>query len=274
MISLPFLDRNLFLSSLKRKANYFRVNTLKVSLKEFLNVVEFPNDHVFGPFFKAPKEVKLGNTWEYAAGLIHVQSLSSMLVPMFFDYSKIRKLLDMTAAPGGKTTEMAAFMNNKGIIVANDRKERIPAIRSNVLRLGVKNVVFSYYDAKALPFEEVFDAVLLDAPCTALGSHPFAWQRLTPGHVKSISSVQKVMILKAFDALKRGGQLIYSTCSVTKEENEDVVSFLLDKRPNAKLEKIHLDLPHERGISMEEAVRIYPWHFESEGFFVAKVVKG
>ena len=272
-VDIPGFDKDLFLFSLKKKRTHFRVNTLRISPMEFEEVAEFSFEHVLGPFYVLKDKIKLGKTWEYASGLIHIQSLSSSLIPTFFDYSRLRYVLDMTAAPGGKATEIAEFMKGKGVVVANDKKERLSSIRANALRLGTPNLVLSAYDARNLSLKEAFDGVLLDAPCTALGSHLNAWKRITKGHVRSIARVQKVMILRAFDALKKGGQLIYSTCSITKEENEDVISFLLDKRERAKLVPLKCSLPHERGIEMPEAIRFYPWHLDSEGFFVAKVVK-
>jgi 16S rRNA C967 or C1407 C5-methylase (RsmB/RsmF family) len=133
-------------------------------------------------------------------------------------------------------------------------------------------------DGKSLGIKEKFDKVLLDVPCTALGSHPFAWERIDERSIKLMPDVQKKMIKSAFEALKPGGTLVYSTCTVTQQENEEVIEYLLGKFKNAKLENIDLDLPHSSGLSefgteFRKAWRISPKDLDSEGFFIAKIKK-
>jgi 16S rRNA (cytosine967-C5)-methyltransferase len=122
---------------------------------------------------------------------------------------------------------------------------------------------------------------LLDAPCTALGSHAFAWERIDDKSMVIMPDIQKKMIKSSFEALKPGGILVYSTCTVTEEENERVVNYLLKNNENAKLEDINLDLPHEQGFAFgdfseeikKKTWRILPKQLESEGFFIAKISK-
>ncbi|MEM4296274.1 MAG: RsmB/NOP family class I SAM-dependent RNA methyltransferase [Candidatus Anstonellales archaeon] len=266
------------LSSLKK---YIRVNTLAITPSALLNLLEdvelekTPLPDVF-----SINAFKPGALPEFKAGLIHVQSFSSCLVPLAFSsLNKFDVILDATASPGSKTSHMAALMKNEGAIIANDRKNRHRALISTLSRLGIVNTGITSYDAKKLPWKDYFTKCLLDAPCSALGSHINAWKRLeiNKNLPKTMSKIQKAMILSCFDSLKRNGELVYSTCTITTEENENVIDFLIEKRDNAKL--MHFSLPikcekGEQGFMCRDYVkRIYPWHVESEAFFIAKIKK-
>ncbi len=272
--------------SLKFLPKYVRVNTLAIQPEAFLEIFPYALEKTALPFMfrlrEKSKHVKIGATPEFKAGLIHAQSLSSALVPLAFSaFSEKDVILDVAAAPGSKTSEMAMLMKNRGLIVANDRKEREKVIIGTLSRLGVVNTVITHHDGKRLPSEwkGKFTKVLLDAPCSALGSWLNAWERFerAPQIPKRLSNVQKKLILSAFDALKPGGELIYSTCTITPEENEAVVDHLLQNRPEAKLLKVELPMPFERGLSEYESsahvARIYPWHVNSEAFFIAKITR-
>lgn len=267
-------------ASLKNKKNYFRVNTLKTSVEEFLSFSSIQIEKTPLPIaFSSPTPP--GATLENFLGLIHIQSLSSMLPPLALAPKKTDVVLDLCASPGSKTTQMAAEMNNEGVIVANDRKNRLSALLANISRLGVLNTLVVSYDAKKPIKQNYFTKVLVDVPCTALGAWQNAWKRFTQNMAKSLSRVQKAILLSSFDSLKPGGTLVYSTCTYTKEENEESVAFLLERRENAKLMSIDVpyDIPHETGLSeygneFRKVWRVYPWHLESEGFFIARVVKG
>jgi len=146
---------------------------------------------------------------------------------------------------------------------------------ASINRLNVLNCIVTIRDAKELGWKERFTKVLLDAPCTALGSGAGASQRWNPEHSERISGIQKKMLFSAYDALKKGGEIVYSTCTYAKEENEDVVQNLLDNVPSAELAEINLDIPHEPGAGeCSRCCRIYPQHLQSEGFFIAKIRKG
>ena len=276
---LDFIDVEEFKISLESAKKYFRINTLKIKEEEFRekSSLKFKNT-VIGFVKELEERILLGSTAEYFLGLIHPQSLSSAIVPLALDVREEDVVLDVTASPGSKTTEIAMLMNNKGAIVANDRRERLSPLFHNIARLGVVNTVVISTDAKKPVKEGYFTKVLLDAPCSALGSHLNSWKRFEEGIAKNLSRVQKRMILSAFDSLKEGGTLVYSTCTITKEENENVVDFLLQSRENAKLDNISLDVPHEKGLSeygreFRKVMRIYPKHLGSEGFFIAKIKK-
>jgi len=259
--------RERVLKALRLMPTYIRVNTLKVSVEEFLSITSLSLEETPLPDVFKLKEGKAGKSWEYVAGLIHPQSLSSALVGHVLSPAPHSEVLDLTAAPGSKATHLSALMENTGVVVANDRPDRVGLILSNAARLGALNIYAVSYDAKNFPIRERFQYALLDAPCSALGSHTYAWERFSKKAVEKLSRVQKVMILRAFDALRKGGVLVYSTCTLCRKENEEVVSFLLEKR-EAKL--LPFSTPWGKAEGM---ITLYPWEVESEGFFIAKIQK-
>jgi 16S rRNA C967 or C1407 C5-methylase (RsmB/RsmF family) len=170
-------------------------------------------------------------------------------------------------------------MKNHGTLVANDLPEREIAIVPNIARLGVLNVIVTNKDGKEYPLKREFTKVLVDAPCTALGSKLNASRRFSTLSADRMAGVQKTLILKSFDALQEGGTLVYSTCTVAPQECEEVVQWLLHRREEGRIESISLDMPHEHGLSeygseIAKTWRVYPQHIGSEGFFIAKISKG
>lgn len=189
-------------------------------------------------------QVPLGATPEYLAGHYILQAASSFLPVMALAPQENERVLDMAAAPGGKTTHLAALMKNTGCIFANDAsKERSKGLIGNIHRLGVRNAVVCNYSA--LEFPRVmggFDRVLLDAPCSGTGviaKDASVKTNKTEADFMKLPHLQKQLLLSAIDSVdhhsKTGGYIVYSTCSVTVEENEQVVQYALNKRPNVKL---------------------------------------
>merc|ERR1719242_1370920 len=231
----------------------------------------------------------IGATPEYLAGHYMRQSPSSFLPVMALKPKPGEKVLDMAAAPGGKTSHLAQLMQNKGLLVANDvNKQRLTALTSNLHRLGVANAVVTNFDGKELPKHfGGFNKVLLDAPCTGLGvisRDESIKQTRTLKDVWKLSKLQKELILAAIDMLEGKSQtatLVYSTCSVSVEEDEDVVAYALRKR-FVKLVDTGLAFGQpgfkkfkERrfGQDMAHTRRYYPHVHNMDGFFVAKLVK-
>jgi ribosomal RNA methyltransferase Nop2 len=188
--------------------------------------------------------VPLGATPEYLAGHYILQAASSFLPVMALAPQENERVLDMAAAPGGKTTHLAALMKNTGCIFANDAsKERSKGLIGNIHRLGVRNAIVCNYSA--LEFPKVmggFDRVLLDAPCSGTGviaKDASVKTNKTEADFMKLPHLQKQLLLSAIDSVdhhsKTGGYIVYSTCSVTVEENEQVVQYALNKRPNVKL---------------------------------------
>jgi NOL1/NOP2/sun family putative RNA methylase len=271
---------NEYIAQLKAAKSFIRVNTLKMPINEYLAKSGLVLEKTPVPFMFSVVEGNPGKTLDYKCGWIHPQSLSSSVVPLVFgSFGEKDIILDVAASPGSKFTEIAMLMENRGAAVANDQEERLDALMSNVARLGALNSVVISLDGKNLGMENMFNKVLLDAPCTALGSHPYAWERINSKSLIVMPDVQKKMISSAFKALKPGGTLVYSTCTITDKENEGVIRYLLEKFENAKLETIGLELPHSSGLAefgneFRKTWRISPKDLNSEGFFIARVKKG
>ncbi|KAK3660520.1 rRNA (cytosine-C5-)-methyltransferase nop2 [Elasticomyces elasticus] len=236
-------------------------------------------------------QVPLGATPEYLAGHYILQAASSFLPVMALAPQEHERCLDMAAAPGGKTTHMAALMKNTGYIFANDAsRDRAKGLIGNIHRLGVKNTIVCNYNAQEFPrVMGGFDRVLLDAPCSGTGviaKDPSVKTNKTQDDFLRLPHLQKQLLLSAIDSVdhasKTGGYIVYSTCSVTVEENEQVVQYALNKRPNVKLVSTGLIFGKEGFTkymskrfhpSMKETRRYYPHAFNVDGFFVAKFKK-
>ena len=236
-------------------------------------------------------QVPLGATPEYLAGHYILQAASSFLPVMALAPQEHERVLDMAAAPGGKSTHLAALMRNTGCIFANDsNKERAKGLIGNIHRLGVKNTIVCNYSA--LEFPKVmgwFDRVLLDAPCSGTGviaKDPSVKTNKTEADFLRLPHLQKQLLLAAIDSVdhasKTGGYIVYSTCSVTVEENEQVVQYALNKRPNVRLVSTGIVFGKEGFTkylskrfhpSMKETRRYYPHAYNVDGFFVAKFKK-
>ncbi len=258
---------------------YLRVNTLKTTQEEYLNWTNLKLKSTFLPGTFQIEELPekgLGNTIDYATGWIHTQSLSSMLPPHILNPKPGEQVLDICAAPGSKTTQCAALMENKGVILANDKnKGRISALANNLERLGVINTATMNQDGARFTSPHKFSKILVDAPCSGLGSNEKAYEWWDEKYSRNISALQSTILRTAFSHLEPGGTLIYSTCTYSPNENELPVSRLLEKHPNAKLENV--EIPNAEpghpdfGIEFQKTARIYPHKFNSEGFFLAKI---
>ena len=236
-------------------------------------------------------QVPLGATPEYLAGQYIIMAASSFLPVMALAPQEHERILDMAAAPGGKTTYIAALMKNTGSIFANDsNKGRTKALIGNIHRLGVKNTIICNYDAREFPrVIGGFDRVLLDAPCSGTGviaKDPSVKTNKTEKDFMQLPHLQKQLLLCAIDSVdhasKTGGYIIYSTCSVSIEENEQVVQYALKKRPNVKLVETGLTFGVDGFVSymgkqfdpkMKMAKRFYPHAYNVDGFFVSKFKK-
>ncbi|KHO02053.1 tRNA (cytosine-5-)-methyltransferase NCL1 [Metarhizium album ARSEF 1941] len=235
--------------------------------------------------------VPLGATPEYLAGHYILQAASSFLPCMALDPQEDERVLDMAAAPGGKTTYMAAMMKNTGVIVANDpNKARAKGLIGNIHRLGARNVIVSNYDAREFPKPMGgFDRVLLDAPCSGTGviaKDPSVKTNKTELDFMQLPHTQKQLLIAAIDSVnhssKSGGYIVYSTCSVTIEENEQVVQYALRRRPNVRLVDTGLAFGKEgftsfMGKKFDPSLRLtrryYPHAYNVDGFYVAKFKK-
>ncbi|WWC69532.1 uncharacterized protein I206_103474 [Kwoniella pini CBS 10737] len=236
--------------------------------------------------FESP--VPIGATPEYLAGHYMLQAASSFLPVIALAPQPNERVLDMASAPGGKTTYISALLQNTGTIFANDsNKLRTKSLTANIHRMGCKNVIVCNYDAREFPkVIGGFDRVLLDAPCSGTGvisKDASVKVNKTERDFQLLAHLQKQLILCAIDSINpnssTGGYLVYSTCSVTVDENESVVDYALRKRPNVKLVETGLEFGVEgfksfEGKNFNPSVsltrRFYPHKHNMDGFFVAK----
>lgn len=231
-------------------------------------------------------QVPIGATPEYLAGHYILQGASSFLPVMALAPQEGERILDMSAAPGGKTSHIAALMKNTGMLFANDANpDRAKAIVGNLHRLGVTNCAVMSYDGRALPkVGKGYNRVLLDAPCSGSGvisKDPSAKTSKDDKDINRCSHLQKELILAAIDCADVGGHIVYSTCSVLVQENEWVVDYALSKR-NVTLVSTGLDFGREGFTrfqklkfhpSLKMTKRFYPHTHNMDGFFVAKLKK-
>ncbi len=275
-----------------------RTNTLKTRRGELAQILIARGMNV-DPIDKWSKvglvvydsQVPVGATPEYLAGHYMIQSASSFLPCVALAPQVNERVLDLAAAPGGKSSYLAALMKNTGLLVANDlKKERIKSLVANLHRLGVRNTIVSNYDGREIPavFGTMFDRALLDAPCSGTGiiSHdPSVKMNRTGKDIKHTTVIQKELLLAAIDSVnansKTGGYIVYSTCSVLVEENEAVIDYALKKRQVKVVESgVPFGLPgftrmrqHRFHPSVERSRRVHPHVHNLDGFFVCKLLK-
>mmetsp|Transcript_28416 Transcript_28416/g.50572 ORF Transcript_28416/g.50572 Transcript_28416/m.50572 type:complete len:535 (+) Transcript_28416:862-2466(+) len=274
-----------------------RTNTLKTRRRELAQALiqRGVNLDPVGDWSKVglkiiESQVPIGATPEYLAGHYILQAASSFLPVMALAPRPGERVLDMCAAPGGKSTHIAQLMKNTGVLISNDSsKERIKALKGNMHRMGVTNALVTNYDARKFPkFISGFDRILLDAPCSGLGiifKDPSVKLNRTVADIKRNSHLQKELLLAAIDCLNAksatGGFVVYSTCSISVEENEEVVQYALANR-SVKLVETGLEIgepgfPKFRGKVFDPKMircrRVYPHSHNMDGFFVAKLKK-
>ncbi|SHF19224.1 16S rRNA (cytosine(1407)-C(5))-methyltransferase RsmF [Vibrio gazogenes] len=269
-----------------------RVNTLKISVADFCQRAE-ENGWRLTPipwcpegFWVEPEDftTPIGNTFEHMTGLFYIQEASSMMpVSALFHQQEtaFESVLDMAAAPGSKTTQIAALMNNEGIIVANEfSASRTKALYSNIERCGIRNSALTTFDGRVFGewLPEQFDAVLIDAPCSGEGTvrkDPDAMKNWSPASIAAIAETQKALIESAFYALKPGGILVYSTCTLSREENQNICYHLKQVFGDAvTFESLASLFPQAQSALTEEGfLHIFPQIYDCEGFFVARIRK-
>ncbi len=289
--TLTDLDKLMaYVNGQERKS--LRVNTIKIEISELKkrlsDLIEFKEIPWCkeGFFVKRKSRFALGNLIEHSLGYLYIQEASSMIPPQVLSPAQSDLVLDVAAAPGSKTTQMAAMMKNKGLIVANDIKfERIKALSINLTRMGILNTVITLMHGLAFKTNK-FDKILLDAPCSGTGTlrkSPKTLKIYNTSMITKLANAQKKLILGSFDNLKPQGTLVYSTCSLEPEEDEGVIDFLLSQRKDAKLQKISLNIKSSKTIldfqnktynpEIKKCLRVWPQDNDTDGFFVAKIRK-
>lgn len=228
-----------------------------------------------------PEDSKIGNTLPHYFGWMHVQEEVSMLPPVVLDASDDDLVLDVCAAPGSKTTQVA---EDAACVVANDDNiGRIAALRNNTDRLGLTNVAVTSHDGRRLPgFDALdIDAALVDVPCTSdatVRKNPEYRDGVSQDRRESLVAVQKGILSRTLDVVRDGGRVVYSTCSFAPEENEAVVDHVLEK-DKARVLGFDVELDSSPGVvewrddeyasEVEDTRRFYPHQNDTGGFYVA-----
>ena len=247
-----------------------RINTLKADADEVFSALQKRYSAVRVPWYA---EALVLPEALYREGKIYLQSLSSMLPPLVLEPKAGESVLDMTAAPGGKTCEIAALSGDKALITAYERdKIRFERLKFNLERQGVRRVTAICRDATQLEDFYRFDKILLDAPCSGSGTvTPSAPARIDGAYVERCVRLQEKLLKKALRLLKIGGTLVYSTCSVLKAENEELLRRVLPAE-GARLIPVEGFAEVPRLPSAEGTLAVLPDALY-EGFFVAKITK-
>lgn len=271
----------------KKRPVTLRVNTLKASIEKVEEElkrleIEFEKASFSNNAFiiKNVKEKEIEELDIYKNGEIYLQSLSSMLPPIILDPKEDEDILDMAAAPGGKTTQIAAITDNKAHITACEMNSiRLERLKYNIEKQGATSVYVMQQDSRNINDFFSFDRILLDAPCSGSGTLNINDNDLektfTPKLVEKSSKVQLALLKKALKVLKPGHEMIYSTCSILECENEEIIKKALHGT-NAKIEPIEVKEKINLPIlptKIDGTLCIMPTELY-EGFFIAKIKKG
>ena len=277
-------------SLLKPRFFGLRVNTLKISPERFREISPFSLREVpwtDNGFYYEENDRPALHPYYYA-GLYYIQEPSAMTPAQVLPVDPGDCVLDMCAAPGGKSTELGAKLKGEGLLVSNDiSASRAKALLKNIELTGIKNVYVTSEEPHALERKSgiLFDKILIDAPCSGEGMFRkdpkliTAWQKNGPDYY---SAIQKELVRCAVRMLKPGGMLVYSTCTFNKQENEDIITGLLSEHGEMSL----VDIPKEHGFypgftdtedekryHLERAARLFPFALDGEGHFVALLKK-
>jgi NOL1/NOP2/sun family putative RNA methylase len=290
-------DYDKFIEYLKTPMpQYFRINTLKITNpeeKKFLLTVLQEKGVLFEEVKEVPyfyrvinnEEVSLGNLEEYSLGLIHSMTVASSLPVIALEPQPGDLILDMCAAPGGKTGLIAMVTEDQAILVSNDKRiDRLTALVANIKRLGITCAITTRYRGEQFPFGIPFNKILVDAPCSGEGRYRIGLEgeilyQKGPGRA-NLTSIQKGLLVRAFDLVQPGGIIVYSTCTINPKENEEVVDYLLRKR-QAEILDWESPFPYHEGLtewegkpyhpSLKLTKRYYTHEIQAVGFFVAKI---
>ncbi|CXI42425.1 RNA methyltransferase, putative [Plasmodium berghei] len=275
------------------KEIHLRTNTLKITRTNLLKILKNKNIAIQDGSNWNNVDITLtdtssnvGSLNEYLYGYYIIQSSSSLIPVLELNIKENELVLDMCAAPGGKCTFICTIQKNKGIVYANDiNKLRCKAIEAHAARMGINNLIITSFDSLKINkyFKFKFDKILLDAPCSGTGvvNKNKNARRKTIKEIRDLSQKQRKLLNNAIDMVKNGGIVIYSTCSITVEENEQVINYILKKR-DVNLLPIDINIGdpgiiHYRKKQFSSKIslckRIYLHKHNHDNFFVAKLVK-
>ncbi len=264
----------------KERTSSLILNTSKIGEKEFIK--EFPKieKHPFlkNVFYFDKNIYQFGKSYLFDNGAFYIMDASSMLVSELLDAKENDVILDLCAAPGGKSIYLSLKNRNINLISNDISHSRTLTLSSNVEKLGLDNITIINFDFLKNPniLNNTFDKIILDAPCSGSAmfrkmeemKNDWSYEKVT-----SLSSIQYDLLNRAIDLLKDGGTLIYSTCSFSFEENELNILKLLNERNDISI----VDLPHVdgeyRSKELKEAIHLFPMFYKGEGQFIAKIKK-
>ncbi len=287
-------DFDAFMKYIKRPLlRSFRINTLKAKRECVLSLLG-DLKYVGLPFyedgFSAKGNYSLGNHMTHGLGLIYVQEVASMIPVITLDPRPGEIVLDLCAAPGSKTTQIAQLMKNSGLLVANEiNRKRMRGLIHNIKRCGLMNEVVITMNGQKIDraFTDYFDRILIDAPCSAEGTvrkSKAVLYHWGTRNIQRMSRLQVGLLVSAFRALRPGGSMVYSTCTVAPEENEMVVSYLLERFTEAEILPIEIEgfktrpgLSRWQGITFDPrtecCARVLPQDNDTAPFFIARLTK-
>lgn len=256
-----------------------RINTSKISVEDFKKISPVPLREVpwcSEGFYVEHKEEVSRHPYYYA-GLYYIQEPSAMLPAEVLPVKKGDRVLDVCAAPGGKTTRLATKLDHEGVLIANDISfSRCQTLVKNLEKFGTDNAIVTSEEPASLAerFPEYFDSILVDAPCSGEGMFRKEHE-LIKAYEKHDSfyyvPIQKQIVEDAVKMLKPGGFMVYSTCTFSKEEDEDIVSHILSVEPDMHV----LPVPYSEGFVQNElGTHLYPHRIQGEGHFVSLLQKG
>lgn len=301
MLTKPFLDKyqkilnkkdfELFIKYCEKPLRKsIRVNTLKIGVKEFKlkakkenwQLEQIPWCKEWFWIDRIDRSIPLWKSYLHIGWYFYIQEASSMIPPEILRPKPLEKILDISASPWSKTTQMAALMQNKWMIIANEIElKRLKTMKSNLDRLWVCNCLITQKDWMTFSqyFPNYFDKVLVDAPCTGEGTirkDPKALNNWSEKAVTKLSKLQERLIIESFHSLKVWWELVYSTCTLSPEEDEYVIKNLLEKfKDESEIipikEKWITDKKNK--FWLDWALRVWPQDFNTEWFFVAKIKK-
>lgn len=274
----------------EEKSQGLRVNTLKVSIDEFLKICPFNLKKIpwvkEGYYFSS--DDRPGKHPYHDAGLYYIQEPSAMAVGEIMDSKPGERILDLCAAPGGKSTHLASRMNQEGILVSNEiHPTRAKILSQNIERLGIKNAIVTNETPENLAkkFKGYFDRILVDAPCSGEGMFRKdlgAREEWSLSNVKQCSKRQLDILQNAAAMLCVGGRLVYSTCTFSPEENEGVINSFIKLNSDFEIEKVDVYQGFDSGRSqwvedavenIDRTIRIWPHKTQGEGHYIAVLRK-
>ncbi len=257
-----------------------RVNPLKISTNDFLNLVPFklvsvpwcPTGFYYGEGDRPGKHPY------HATGLYYIQEPSAMAVVEALQPLPGDRVLDLCAAPGGKSTQIAGVLNGQGLLVANEiHPKRAKVLSENLERWGATNILVTNETPERLAerFREFFDKIVLDAPCSGEGMFRKLEEAVTDwseAKVEQCALMQKDILDQAARMLRSGGTMVYSTCTFSRQENENQIADFLERNPGFALQHVELEDLFAAG-NIKKTVRLWPHKIEGEGHFLAILKK-